>query len=587
MDLSESERSRARPEAPALPVKVLVVDDDRVNLLFLRSLLGKMGYTVVEARDGVEAVQVFGDERPDIVFMDVMMPRMNGYEATRRIKALAGERFVPVIFLTALTDDAALTECIEVGGDDFLTKPFRQAILKSKLVASERIRALYGRVQRQNEELRVLHARRSRDDEIAQRVFADALAANSGVLAGVNSLMQPAAAFNGDLLLAANRPGGGLHLMLGDFTGHGLAAAIWALPVSEVFHAMTAKGFGLNDIVVQINRKLFGLSPKDIFLSACLVALDRSLREAEIWNGGMPDVLIVDGATGRIRTRLASHHLPLGIASEVPGAECLEHIALTRGDRLVMYSDGLIEARNPEGEEFGDGRLCAAIENGPANDAFARIREALETFTGRRPQDDDVSLVDILCEPAVVAAGEQPTDRTAPQQVVKGSAGAGQLWRWSLELHAPALGNVDPVPIAMHQLAELPGLSGRQSELYTVLAELYSNALYHGVLRLDSALKNSAEGFDLYYRVRDERLAALSAGWVRLELELVEPAPRGRLRIRIVDSGEGFDPTPYINAAHGPAVLAGRGIALVRQLCESLDYKARGNAVEAVYVWSA
>ena len=74
-------------------------------------------YEVVEAVNGEQAIECFSLHEPDIIFMDVMMPVMDGYEATRRIKALAGDHFVPVIFLTAMSDEKALARCIEVGGD--------------------------------------------------------------------------------------------------------------------------------------------------------------------------------------------------------------------------------------------------------------------------------------------------------------------------------------------------------------------------------------------------------------------------------------------------------------------------------------
>ena len=114
------------PVRPAIPAHscVLVVDDDDTNRLVLEALLSDAGHRVIEARHGAEAVELYRQHRPDAVLMDVMMPVMDGYEASRRIRALAGRHFVPIIFLTALSDDKSLARCIEAGGSDFLTKPF-------------------------------------------------------------------------------------------------------------------------------------------------------------------------------------------------------------------------------------------------------------------------------------------------------------------------------------------------------------------------------------------------------------------------------------------------------------------------------
>ncbi|MBF0418548.1 MAG: response regulator, partial [Magnetococcales bacterium] len=132
-------------------MKILIVDDDRINSTILNRLLARDGHSVVIASDGVAGVEVFHREQPDLVLMDIRMPRMNGYEAAREIKRLAANRFVPIIFLTAVTDEDSLVQCIDAGGDDFLTKPFNRTILQAKIDAMERIRQLHGELSRQKE----------------------------------------------------------------------------------------------------------------------------------------------------------------------------------------------------------------------------------------------------------------------------------------------------------------------------------------------------------------------------------------------------------------------------------------------------
>jgi len=109
-------------------MKILLVDDDATNRLVLSAYLKKDGYDTVVAENGQQAIDVFVKEQPGMILMDVMMPVMDGYEATTRIKEIA-TRFIPIIFLTAMTDEKALSKCVEVGGDDFLTKPYSRVIL--------------------------------------------------------------------------------------------------------------------------------------------------------------------------------------------------------------------------------------------------------------------------------------------------------------------------------------------------------------------------------------------------------------------------------------------------------------------------
>ena len=188
-----------------IPIKrlALIVEDEETNRLILKALLKKQGYEVVEALNGVEAVAAFAEHEPDIIFMDVMMPEMDGYEATRRIKQAAGDHFVPIIFLTAMSDEKALARCVEVGGDDFLAKPYSFTVLSAKVKAMERIRALH-------QATRMLYSRMQRDEEIAEQVFSGAVVAGNVALEQIRSLLKPANVFSGDLLLA-----------FGEFAQHG------------------------------------------------------------------------------------------------------------------------------------------------------------------------------------------------------------------------------------------------------------------------------------------------------------------------------------------------------------------------------
>ena len=100
-DLSMPEQE-PRHCADSIALSVLVVDDDETNRIVLESMLQRDGHTVYSAKDGREAVSLYEAKRPDLILMDVMMPIMDGYEATRRIKALAGNHFVPVDFSNRL-----------------------------------------------------------------------------------------------------------------------------------------------------------------------------------------------------------------------------------------------------------------------------------------------------------------------------------------------------------------------------------------------------------------------------------------------------------------------------------------------------
>lgn len=121
------------------PVRVLVADDedDVRDLVVYR--LSRSGYDVVEALDGEEAFRLATEQTPDLIVLDVMMPRIDGYELTRRLRAEPATSRVPVILLTARTQENDVSQGFEAGADDYLKKPFNP----DELVA--RVRAVLGR----------------------------------------------------------------------------------------------------------------------------------------------------------------------------------------------------------------------------------------------------------------------------------------------------------------------------------------------------------------------------------------------------------------------------------------------------------
>jgi PAS domain S-box-containing protein len=135
---------------------VLVVEDDNLLAQALAGMLGSIGQDAILAGDGLEAVAVFESAQPDLVLMDVLLPGIDGFEATRRIKARCRERWVPVIYLTVLGGEADLLLGLEAGGDDYLVKPVQPVILEAKLRATLRAIELHQRVELDKRRLKAI-----------------------------------------------------------------------------------------------------------------------------------------------------------------------------------------------------------------------------------------------------------------------------------------------------------------------------------------------------------------------------------------------------------------------------------------------
>jgi CheY-like chemotaxis protein len=565
---------------PDTRAKALVADDERSNRILLGAILKQAGYEVIHAENGSEAVELFKSESPDIILMDVMMPVMNGYEAVSRIKAIPSDKFTPVIFLTGVSDEDDLAKCIDVGGDDFLSKPISKTLLKAKIQSMERFSQLHG-------EVNMLYARSQQDQHMAEEVFAGAVVSDNVALHCINTLLQPAELFSGDVLLTAYSPTGDLNVLMGDFTGHGLAAALGAMPASEAFRAMTGKGYSAQQILSAINSKLMNLLPTGMFMAAQFISVANTLDHVSVSNCGMPDILFLDEENSEIKHRISSNGLPLGITQDIDFHDFIEVINIKSGDKILMVSDGLTEAVNIQNEQFGNRRFESAILASVAGETVIdAISLSLQQHCGSASQADDISLAEIPCSQEIFAnVNAELTGNLTDSNYTTESDDSDSI-DFVLTLRGSRLCDSDPIPLLINNLNEIDGLGGHRRILYTILTELYTNALDHGVLGLDSSLKSTPDGFTQYYTEREKRLECLSDGQVRISLNSQQTARGGEITIIVSDSGSGFDykKVQCDNLDHSR--LSGRGLQLVCELCNSLKFKEPGNQVEAIYSWN-
>ncbi|MEG0860277.1 MAG: SpoIIE family protein phosphatase [Pseudomonas sp.] len=563
---------------PESRLTVLIAEDGAADRLLLARIVSKQGHAVLTAENGEQAVALFAEQRPQLVLLDALMPVMDGFEAARHIKALAGEALVPIIFLTSLSEEEALVRCLEAGGDDFLAKPYSPVILAAKIKAMDRLRRLQATVLEQRDQITRHHHHLLNEQRVAKAVFDKVAHAGCLKAPNIRYLQSPYALFNGDLLLAAFTPSGDMHVLLGDFTGHGLPAAVGAMPLAEVFYGMTAKGYGLAETLREMNAKLKRILPVDMFCCAVLLNLSFQRRMVEVWNGGMPDGYLLR-ADGGDPLPLVSQHLPLGVLAPERFDDSTQVLPLALGERLLLLSDGVVDTSDESDQLFGVERLLQVLGGNRRPELlFEEVLQALEAFRGR--SRDDVSLLEI---------GVVDPDALSPPPVIYSDSGQSTPLDWSLqfEFRAETLKRFNPLPYLLQLLQEIHGLRAQSGALHSVLSELYSNALEHGVLGLDSGLKRDAQGFGEYYRQRNERLQALGSGYIRVGLRVEPQGLGGRLIIEVEDSGKGFNVSKVLARPLVEQGLCGRGLNLVRRLSRRSEWADEGRRVCVEFAWEA
>jgi len=559
-------------------LKILVADDNATDRLILCTILRKQGHEVVQAANGQEAVDLFTECRPHLVLLDAIMPELDGFEAARLIKCLAGEELIPIIFLTSLTDATSLASCLDAGGDDFLSKPYNNVILDAKIHAFQRMRQMHQTLQQQRDQIAQNNTYLLEEQRVAKAVFDNV--AHAGCLKATNLkfLLSPLAVFNGDVLLAAYKPSGGMHILLGDFTGHGLPAAIGAMPLAEIFYGMSAKGFGIKDILREINLKLKAILPVNVFCCAGMADINFKKQSLTVWLGGLPDCYLI--RTNGEMEIFESKHLPIGVLSSKGFDDTCVEVQMGLGDRFYLWSDGIHEARNEDAEMYGEERLKNLFLNNTDLDClFDTINDDVTHYFDRVGRDDDITMLEFMMIDSELVHADQIELET-------GAILGPTDWSMTYQLGPATLRDFNPLPLLLHLLMEVPGLRPHSGTLYTVLAELYSNALEHGVMGLDSSLKEDPNGFVEYYKLREEGLSRLKDGWVKFTFEHLPLDTGGRLRFYVEDSGIGFlYDNEAISSTSDDANLHGRGIQLLKTLCQKIQYFGNGNEVEAHFDW--
>jgi PAS domain S-box-containing protein len=425
--------------------------------------------------------------------------------------------------------------------------------------------------------LEIYHDRSEEELQTGSEIMSRIYGMSSTFDACVRQKISPAAHYSGDMILSTRTPVDVLHLLLADAVGHGLTAAINVLPLSQTFYRMSKKGFSLARIAEELNQKINKFMPVDRFVSATLISVDLRNQVVEVWNGGNPAPVLVT-AEGVILKTWPSRHLPLGIFARENFSAETTAFHYDQNCQLFLYSDGLPEAESPSGVAFGDERIDMLLQQSLPAQRFDALVSALEGHLSGTLAHDDVSLA--MVDIAVLHDQSDTGDVSAlPDERYEAEDG----WRVSLSLGASELKSVAVVPLIMQMVAKVHAVCNHHSELFLIISELFNNALDHGLLCLDSRMKQGADGFEAYLELREERLRKLHSGKIDVDVSRVVIEGRYGVKVRVIDSGDGFDCPVFQSDDFNQQTQYGRGLALVKGLVYRLEFAQHGKEVIAYY----
>ncbi|MEL7345385.1 MAG: SpoIIE family protein phosphatase [Pseudomonadota bacterium] len=414
-DVTPNDQQVADAAEPALAPVVLVVDDSRLQRRILSLSLKKWGFKVLEAESGQEALDLVQENAVDVILSDWMMPGMSGPEFCSAYRALPDDNYGYFILLTSKTEKTAVTEGLDNGADDFLSKPVDVTELRARINAGQRILAMQRQIATKNRmlettlhELQTLNAAIDRDLEqacILQKALMPEAYAKEDAYA-VTALFRPSGHVGGDLVGHRVLPDGKLAFWSVDVSGHGIASALITIRLSSLLSEQQGDRSLLGDIdddaVFQVrppgdvfgdlNRILCSELETDHYLTMFLGIFDPVTGVLTFGQAGHPNPAL-QGASGDVRF-FGHGGMPIGLLDVAQYDD--DTITLKPGDRLFAYSDGLTECENPDGGMLDEDGLARILQRHPkakGADFNEKVLWDLADFADGRAFGDDISAI--------------------------------------------------------------------------------------------------------------------------------------------------------------------------------------------------
>ncbi len=360
---------------------IFAVDDEPVNLLLLEDIIEER-YQVKTFSSAAECLQQIKYESPDLILLDINMPGMNGFELCQQLKADSKTSEIPIVFLTAMLSSEDERKGLQLGAVDYITKPFTESILLARIETHLKLARTSKFLKQEHEYIEQIITAMRYDARFDQR--------------HVKKIFSSVDKANGDISLSACNGVNQQHLMVGDFTGHGLTAAIAGPLVSSLFYSNIGLGRSSLEVLQSINHELFNKLPAQKFLAANYAKWDQANQKIYIYNFAMLPALLVK-ANGEIIS-VPSSSLPLGVVEELP-LQMPAPLPFVEGDKLYLFTDGLVEAQNMAGEQFSLERLKDSISRmKQQDDGLEMLLDELSEFSEGVDFFDDITIVELSAE---------------------------------------------------------------------------------------------------------------------------------------------------------------------------------------------
>ncbi|UCF60053.1 MAG: SpoIIE family protein phosphatase [Anaerolineaceae bacterium] len=378
--------------------RILIVDDEPLNIDYLEQELEDLDYEVFSARNGKEALELVESQLPDMILLDIMMPIMDGFEVLAQLKSEKQWRDIPVVVISALSDMDNVVKGIELGAEDYLPKPFDPVLLQARIKS--------GLEKKRFRDLERLYLKAlERELEIGREIQTDFLPDEIPQPEGwkIASYFQAAREVAGDFYDVFHLDERRLGLVVGDVCDKGVGSALYMAlfrSLLRVTSDLTRFSTGLEEksferllksSVEFTNQYICSVHKSAMFASLFFGVLDPQSGSLSYINAGLDPPLIF--REGKVIAELKPTGPIVGGIEDVDFK--VAEAQLKPDDILLLYTDGITDAQSGEGEEFGRENVLAIAEefSDSADSLINHIVLDLEAFIESAAQFDDITLM--------------------------------------------------------------------------------------------------------------------------------------------------------------------------------------------------
>ncbi len=310
---------------------ILVVDDAHINRKMLHTMLNKAGYHTLDAESGMQARDLARQHLPDLILLDVMMPEEDGFDTCRKLKQDPKTQDIPIIFISALNDTDNIVQGLELGGVDYVSKPFAQPEVLARIRVHLELK--FARE-------RLIEAQVQRFEELRQAQESFLVDPVKMPEAQFSYVYQPVLEAGGDFLDVI-QAGEDKHVyVVADISGHDLGTAYITSALKALFEQNLNPYTPMPEGLKMINAVLNRILKPTQHLTANFLNIDRSHNSLLLYNSGHPAPILVEKATGQVQTLQAWGDV-LGPFEQIELGSLEKKVQ--SGDRIYLYTDGLVE----------------------------------------------------------------------------------------------------------------------------------------------------------------------------------------------------------------------------------------------------